>query len=818
MGRFVERTCTEVEDGTDGTREAESRPLAEFRDCSAYVLLGAPGAGKTEAFKHEAENEASCDARDFLTLDHKRWAGARTLFIDGLDEVRAGPVDGRSPLDAMRGQLDKLGRPRFRLSCREADWFHAADRKRLESVSPDGTVKVLRLDPLSEDNIRDILDDKGTDDDEGTDEIDRFVDEARHRGLGALLSNPQTLKLLAAAVDGGNWPATRTDTFEVACSKLIRELNEEHLQAVPQRPESEILRAAGHLCAVQLLSGQAGYRLPIRTDNVDGYIEVRDILEPPQETLLAALRTKVFDVTDGLATPIHRHIAEFLAGRYLSALIEGHLSARRVLALLVGDDGRTVSGLRGLAAWLAAHSKKARDDVVERDPLGTVLYGDVKTFSVDGKRRLLHLLEQDAERDPRVLYAMHDLDSRWEGLATPDMEHGFREILTATGGSQGRQTVAFAVLRSLERGAAIPRLIPRLLDFVRDSKCWPSVREAALEAYIQQNINGGDAADHELRTLLADVYAGSVTDPDDQLLGLLLMRLFPDTLPPAEVGRFLRERKRQSLIGQYANFWEDGLVERSTDKQFADALDSIVETRDGRALAVADNESSSFWLRELPGNLLATYLKRSPTVRQEQLFEWLGLAAADPSQDAEVEIGAWLTDNPDSYKAVVRLAADRYPDPSDLAHELDSRLFLAFEPSDFAVWCLGEAAKAKKNTTAASEFFLGRAVALQDEQQIAAPTVEETLKHAPNVLARHKALRRLRNLGASRLESTLDAKEQHRQKREAERTAAQEELARTRRGSRTKTTTEPSGRHSLARFGFRLPGHVQRPARRNRAT
>ena len=344
MGRFVERTCTVVEDGTDGTREAESRPLAEFRGCSAYVLLGAPGAGKTEAFEHEAEKPAFCDARDFLTLDHERWSGMPTLFIDGLDEVRAGTVDGRSQLDAIRGRLDRLGRPRFRLSCREADWFRAADRKRLESVSPNGTVKVLRLDPLSEDNIRDILADEGVQD------IDRFIDEARDRGLGALLSNPQTLKLLAAAVADGNWPATRTGTFEAACRVLIRELNEEQLQAVPQRADSEMLHTAGQLCAVQLLSGRAGYRLPIRTDNVDGYIALRNIREPALETLLVTLRSKVFDVTDGLAKPIHRHIAEFLAGRYLSTLIEDSLPVRRVLALLAGDDGRTVSWLRGLAA------------------------------------------------------------------------------------------------------------------------------------------------------------------------------------------------------------------------------------------------------------------------------------------------------------------------------------------------------------------------------------------------------------------------------------------------------------------------------------
>ena len=763
MDKYVERTCTEVIDGKRESRGAESRPLTAFRDCSAYVLLGAPGAGKTVSFKQEAADGIYCDIRDFTTFSAKRWGNVKTLFIDGLDEMRAAATDGCTPLDAIRGKLDALGRPRFRLSCREADWFGAPDRRRLESVSPDGVVKVLRLDPLSEDDIRDILDD------EGVDGIDQFINEARDRGLGALLSNPQTLKLLAAAVAGGNWPATRTDTFEAACRTLIHEPNEGHLQATPQHAYSEMLRTAGHLCAVQLLSGQVGYRLPSRKDNVDGYIDLRDIREPRQETLLAALHTKVFDVADGLATPIHRHIAEFLASRYLSALIEDHLPLRRGVALLVGQDGRTVSGLRGLAAWLAAHSKKARQDVVERDPLGTVLYGDVKTFSVDEKRRLLDLLEQDAESDPRVFYAMHDLDSRWEGLATPDMGHAFREILTATGGSQGNQTVALAVLRSLERGAVIPRLIPMLLNLVRDSNSWPSVREAALEAYIQQSNNGEDATDHELTTLLADVYSGSVTDPDDQLLGLLLMRLFPDTLPPAQVGRFLRERKRQSLIGSYFYFWEDFLAERSTDDQFAAALDSVVETRGHGALAVADGESSSFWLREVPGNLLAGYLKRSPTVSQKQLFGWLGVAAANASNDAEAEISAWLTDNPDSYKAVVRLAADRYPDPAQLTHEIDSRLFLAFEPPDFAEWCLGEAAKAKENTTAASEFFLSRVVALQDEQRVAESRVEESLKHEPSVLAGYKVLRRLRHRNDSRLASTLEAREQRRQKREAER-------------------------------------------------
>ena len=49
-------------------------------------------------------------------------------------------------------QLDRvsrelLKRPRFRLSCRWPDWLAAIDREALNQVSPDGTVKIIWLDP-----------------------------------------------------------------------------------------------------------------------------------------------------------------------------------------------------------------------------------------------------------------------------------------------------------------------------------------------------------------------------------------------------------------------------------------------------------------------------------------------------------------------------------------------------------------------------------------------------------------------------------------------------------------------------------------------
>ena len=43
-------------------RGRQSRPLEEFRDTPAYVLLGDPGAGKTTAFESECEalGEEAC--------------------------------------------------------------------------------------------------------------------------------------------------------------------------------------------------------------------------------------------------------------------------------------------------------------------------------------------------------------------------------------------------------------------------------------------------------------------------------------------------------------------------------------------------------------------------------------------------------------------------------------------------------------------------------------------------------------------------------------------------------------------------------------
>ena len=216
MSCIVPRTCTEVRQAdTEQDRDVPSRPLAEFRAVPAYVLLGAPGSGKSTSFEAEStalgEEARLVAARDFLVLEpdaHPEWRG-KTLFIDGLDEVRAGGGDARTPFDKLRGRLDALGRPRFRVSCREADWLGTNDRSNLAKVSSDADLSVLRLDPLSDENIEQILTARS-----GMD-ARSFIATAQEKEVAGLLDNPQCLKMLAEVVTGGGgWPGSRLALFE----------------------------------------------------------------------------------------------------------------------------------------------------------------------------------------------------------------------------------------------------------------------------------------------------------------------------------------------------------------------------------------------------------------------------------------------------------------------------------------------------------------------------------------------------------------------------------------------------------------------------
>jgi hypothetical protein len=115
----------------------------------------------------------------------------QVVFIDALDEIRAGTADGRVPFDAIRAWLKQSGRPRFRLSCREADWLGANDKRALEEVAPGRHVTVLHLEPLSDAEVLNVLRSRS---DEVPD-ANEFLREAEKHSLTDMFHNPLLLDL-----------------------------------------------------------------------------------------------------------------------------------------------------------------------------------------------------------------------------------------------------------------------------------------------------------------------------------------------------------------------------------------------------------------------------------------------------------------------------------------------------------------------------------------------------------------------------------------------------------------------------------------------
>ena len=722
MNGIVPRTCTEIrEENGEQRQDADSQLLEAFRSTPAYVLLGDPGAGKTTAFEAECEAlEDACliTARDFLALDmdsHPEWRG-KTLFIDGLDEIRVGAYDARTPFDQIRRRLDSLGKPRFRLSCREADWL-ANDRKHLETVSPDSPVKILRLNPLTDSDVAGILNARP---DIGG--AQAFIASAQERGVDGLLANPQALKMLADVVArSGEWPKSRKETFEMACGQMAHEHNEEHqvAQASKGLPSSgQLLDAAGRLCAVQLIAGAAGFTLRGQADEEYPALDQGDYDSP--EMLRPALATKLFKgASSNHFAPVHRHIAEFLGARHLAQIIGAGLPARRVIALIAGEDGTVVTEMRGLSAWLAAHCKDARADLIERDPIGVGLYGDIGGFSTGEKRALLASLNREASR----LGSVWRTAAAFSALATPDMEPVLKEILTDSDRNRDHQMFTGFVLEVLRRGVPLPSLSEILLGIVCDDTWWQWINTLALAAFIHNYPDSEDKTS-KLKALLADIQKGSVSDPDNELLGILLSQLYPHGLPPSEVWDHLSSEKgnRESSSDMYLRFWEPVLLCKSSDEQIGELLDHLQQRFPGLQLALDVCD-----LNSLPFKLLARGLKaHGDQLDTERLYDWLDVGFTGSQdvfsvgdEEAIQKIRLWLEQRPEVQKAVCMEGLERCPESDEFrshASNVRKRLYGASPPPDFGLWCLKQAVAMADTKPLVAEHLLRWAVIAHIDQ------------------------------------------------------------------------------------------------------
>ncbi len=210
--------------------------------------------------------------------------GNEALFLDALDEYRT-ITGGQGASDEVAKELCKLRKPKFRFSCRAADWFGSQDQDVLRAASASGRVVVLELCPLSHDEIltavEPIVPDPVV-----------FLDEAESAGLGKLLSNPQTLEFIARAWGSDKKPKNKFEAYEIGISELLKETNDKHARSV-LRSGSELRKAASAVASILLLSNSAGIA---RTEPASGndYTILSVVPYPNRDAIDAVLRRRLF--------------------------------------------------------------------------------------------------------------------------------------------------------------------------------------------------------------------------------------------------------------------------------------------------------------------------------------------------------------------------------------------------------------------------------------------------------------------------------------------------------------------------------------------
>jgi hypothetical protein len=620
---YVERSV--VEDKDDDQKPNESKLLSEFRSIERYVLLGEPGAGKTTAFEHEANESgnksAFVTARIFIEWSHNEHEG-KTLFIDGLDEAVA--ISGnRTPLSEVRKQLRRFNIQKYRISCRAADWNGHRDKHDFETVN--GSIVELHLQGLTEENVKTILKN-----DNRVNDANDFYQQAGSNQLGNFLSNPQTLDMLIEATEGGlNWPNSKQQLYQKACEVLSRENNPEHLDSPAAKfLTEELLEGAGELYAYMLIA--SGQSFTTYENNENGIISLPVLGIKNDQPHYAALKTRLFNpISHHTYSPIHRSIAEYLAAKYLVAKLKQGLSLRRCFALITGFDGGPVAALRGLYAWLGTLSDAARVKVIETDVLGLVQYGDVSQFSVDEKVTVIQALKKESNDTGYLSYRE---GKSFAALTTPEMAQQLSILLSRNAQAKVHQSMLDVVLTGLFYAPPIKELKPLLIEIVHDERYEEILRLDALMVIVEKDY----ANDDELFLMAEAIKNKQIQDDNYRLQSFLLSHLYPNKISPQQVFDYAEfDQSNSTEKHNYWMFWDYRFYERIRDEEIPILLDALF-ARNEALTAYRGNDAS---ILKLAGKLLSRGLELyGEAITNARLFEWLNIGVNKGFNRFETEV------------------------------------------------------------------------------------------------------------------------------------------------------------------------------------
>lgn len=598
----------------EGPGAREAQPLNDYYDKRVVVILGGPGIGKTTELEQAAAQDTDavfCKANQFLVDPIARYKG-KTIYIDALDEYRAELRPGVTTIDGIRGRLLELGSPTVRISCRTEEWQQGIDVNSLRDVSGGGPVHVLRMLPLTLQDIRVIAAEQIID-------VDGFLAGAQERQLIEPLGNPETLKLhLRVYKSGGGWPATRAELMDRSTQLLISEENEIHERAVGDSiSDDRLMRAAEDLSAILLFCDKESVALS-RAARDNHCIPLHELPGIDLDACRAAARRRLFySEAPEQVRAQHKTTGDYLAARALAHRIrEKCLPLGRALSLLTGMDNRPLSHTRDVHAWLIALLPEHAERLIGADPFGALIYGDVGQWPIRTRRSALKLLRIHAASNDPWFRAGSWYAPSLGALVHPELVDEFREILE----NEPNPHVTGVILSSLEHGKPLPELGDDLLRFIRDpgrpEHDW--LRDDALRAFVHVF----PERTGETKVLLTEVISGDIPDDDNMLRAALLSELYPTEIGPDKIFSYISNCNEVNLFGPRTMNWfiAHDLVKKTRDS------DVIVLASSVLANSEQVKQIDEFDRRNMNSDLVRRLFElHGDTASPEQIYNWLNI-------------------------------------------------------------------------------------------------------------------------------------------------------------------------------------------------
>ncbi|MBI3927185.1 MAG: hypothetical protein HY319_16735, partial [Armatimonadetes bacterium] len=539
------------------------------------VVLGDSGLGKTTFLKRQCQAQPDGLWLDLgearMVQEHKTvksWIQGEpyllTLFLDGLDEWPSakGNVTKLLERDLRDLPADRL---RLRLSCRPHDWLRSL-QELLELLWP-AQVGIYSMAPLRGRDVADRVRHEGLD-------PDAFGRELERTGLHPLATRPLTLEFL---LDGfrrqGQMASTPGELFQGGCRRLARRGPAGDLEA-PRR-----LAVAERIAAMCELGG---YRLvQLDKDPGDSTVLAYGEIALGQESS----RQQEFDVTESLVQQTlqtalfhngrwsHKSYAEFLAAEYL----ERRLTVEQVTDLLLEPvTGLVYPQLREVAAWFASSSRGFFERLAAQQP--DVLLIGLAGLPQEWQRRsllekLCHWLDHNPVANPWRLRGYEKFYPRKSGEKARLAEQLRPLLLFPT--SSARSRVA-AVVTAIKCG--IDDLQADLVTLAVGPATPLEVKDLAAWGVVEL---GNDASRRQLKVLLDDLSG----DHQDELKGLVLQALWPDSLTFEELLPLLTPPRQPELFGAYRSFLTDHLAQKCKDEDISRALRWVVRAPGWDALS-----------------------------------------------------------------------------------------------------------------------------------------------------------------------------------------------------------------------------------------